>query len=135
LTRLVFSTPLILTAAHTETFSDPATAPQVLSTTRLDDTVTVQLQVPHDLRWFEGHFPEVALLPGVVQTTWVVEFARRYFKLPPQFRSMSNMKFMRFIMPGTRLSLHLRYVEAKRELSFEYREGDAVCASGRMGFE
>ena len=118
----------------TATLSDAATAPQILATTQQGDAVIISLRVQPELRWFQGHFPAVALLPGVVQTTWVVEFARRHFNLPAQFRSMSNMKFMRFILPGMAVTLHLRYNADKRELAFEYREADQVCASGRMGF-
>ena len=47
---------------------------------------------------------------------------------------MSNMKFMRFIMPDSVITLQLRYLADKGELSFEYREGEQMCASGRMGF-
>lgn len=128
-----------MTAAFTDSLNDtlnnPATAPRVLSTTRRDDTVIIDLYVPPELRWFEGHFAELALLPGVVQTTWVVEFGRRHFDLPPHFRAMNNMKFMRFILPGSQVALQLRYDAGRRELFFEYREGAAVCASGRVGFE
>jgi len=118
--------------------ANPQTAPHVLAVnkTAADAITEVQLtlHVHRGLRWFDGHFPQVALLPGVVQTTWVVEFARQYFSMPAQFRSMSNMKFMRFIMPDTQLTLWLRYVAEKGELSFEYRESGKVCASGRVGF-
>jgi len=110
------------------------TEPEVLSVAHLDDTVSIHLRVQPELSWFAGHFPEVPLLPGVVQTAWAVEFGRRHFALPPQFRYMNNMKFMRFILPGTQVELRLRYFADKGELSFEYREGAVVCASGRMGF-
>jgi 3-hydroxymyristoyl/3-hydroxydecanoyl-(acyl carrier protein) dehydratase len=118
--------------------ANPQTAPHILAVQKNDadavNEVQLTLHVHRELRWFEGHFPQVALLPGVVQITWVVEFARQYFSLPAQFRSMSNMKFMRFIMPDTQIVLWLRYVADKGELSFEYREGQKVCASGRVGF-
>ncbi|MGC3979830.1 MAG: hypothetical protein QM808_01045 [Steroidobacteraceae bacterium] len=100
--------------------------------------VIIRLQVQPELRWFEGHFAAQPLLPGVVQTTWAVQFGRRYFSLPPNFLYMSNMKFMRFILPDAQVELRLRYSADKRELAFEYREataaGMAICASGRMGF-
>lgn len=118
----------------TVTLTNPLTAPHILATTRSADQVEISLRVPAHLQWFEGHFPQAALLPGVVQTTWVVEFAQQHFQLPAQFRSMSNMKFMRFILPGAAVILRLRYAADKRELSFEYCQGTAICASGRMGF-
>ena len=110
------------------------TEPEVLSVDRQPEQVVVQLRVPPELRWFEGHFPGTPLLPGVVQTTWVAQFGRRFFDLPPDFLSMSNMKFMRFILPDARIALHLRYFPAKGEVAFEYREGGQASASGRMRF-
>lgn len=111
------------------------TGPEVLAVERQDEVVSLKLRVQPELSWFVGHFPGVPLLPGVVQTAWVVEFGRRYFQLPPRFRYMSNVKFMRFIMPHTRVELRLRYFAEKHELSFEYHEGAALCASGRLGFD
>jgi 3-hydroxymyristoyl/3-hydroxydecanoyl-(acyl carrier protein) dehydratase len=77
------------------------TDPEILDVQRHDEQIVVLLRVQPGLSWFDGHFPEVPLLPGVVQTSWVVQMGRRYFDLPPLFQSMSNMKFMRFI-PGLR---------------------------------
>ena len=110
------------------------TEPIVLAVAQHDNAVQIRLEVQPELSWFVGHFPEQPILPGVVQTTWVIEFGRRYLPLPPQFRYMSNMKFMRFILPGTQLELRLQYLPAKSELSFEYHDGVAICASGRIGF-
>jgi 3-hydroxymyristoyl/3-hydroxydecanoyl-(acyl carrier protein) dehydratase len=110
------------------------TEPELLELRRDGDQVTLCLHVQPGLSWFEGHFSEVALLPGVVQTHWAVTFAQQYFAVPLRLVSMSNMKFMRFIFPGARIELHLRYTAAKHEVAFEYREAGAVSASGRMVF-
>ena len=110
------------------------TEPEVVAVERQGNDVQLKLKVPADLSWFDGHFAELRLLPGVVQTTWVVQFARQYFPLPGPFRYMSNMKFMRLILPDAQLELRLRYVADKQELAFEYFEDAKICASGRMGF-
>lgn len=97
--------------------------------------VRIELRVPRDLSWFEGHFPGCPLLPGVIQVTWAIEFARRYLALSPKFHSLSAMKFMRFILPGSEVTLLLEYAAEEGELSFEYRQGKAVCAAGKIGFK
>jgi len=118
--------------------ANPLTAPHILAVQKNDadagNEVQLTLLVRRELRWFEGHFPQAKLLPGVIQTAWVVEFARQYFSIDSQFHSMSNMKFMRFIMPDSQVILWLRYAADKGELSFEYRDGKKICASGRVGF-
>lgn len=115
-----------------------STAPDITAIERHADGVELSLHIRPELAWFEGHFPEVSLLPGVVQTTWAVELGRQHFPqefaAAPNFARMSNMKFMRFIMPDTRITLRLSYLAAKQELQFEYREHDRVCSSGRIGF-
>jgi 3-hydroxymyristoyl/3-hydroxydecanoyl-(acyl carrier protein) dehydratase len=110
------------------------TEPQLLAVQQLDNAVRIQLRVQPELSWFVGHFPGVPILPGVVQTTWAIDFGRRYLPVPAQFRYLSNMKFMRFILPDARLELRLQYLPAKSELHFEYHDGVATCASGRIGF-
>ena len=47
--------------------------------------LTLRFALPASTRYFEGHFPEVPLLPGVVQIGWAVEFGRQYFELPARF--------------------------------------------------
>ncbi len=112
--------------------------PEVRNVQRTDhgagNELVIHLFVPPDLCWFAGHFNEVALLPGVVQTHWVACFAQHYFALPPNLVSMSNMKFMRFIFPGAHIELRLQYRPDRQEVAFEYREGGAISASGRMRF-
>ena len=51
--------------------------------TRGEQTSTVILEVPASLYWFRGHFPEQAVLPGVVQT-----FSR--IKMGPTIRVLNH---------------------------------------------
>jgi 3-hydroxymyristoyl/3-hydroxydecanoyl-(acyl carrier protein) dehydratase len=92
------------------------------------------LRIPAELCYFEGHFPGHPLLPGVIQITWAAQFGRQYFALPTQFTHLSLVKFMRVIAPGSRVTLTLEFREARKELSFSYRCGEALCSSGNIGF-
>lgn len=119
--------------------------PEILAVVPGDQQVRVALKVPPDLSWFEGHFPGCPLLPGVIQLTWAIRFGRRYLGIAGDteeigesllsFQRLSNLKFMRFILPGSEVALLLEYDAKRRELSFEYRQSDAVCAAGTIGFE
>jgi 3-hydroxymyristoyl/3-hydroxydecanoyl-(acyl carrier protein) dehydratase len=109
--------------------------PQIDSSERTDDRLRLQFVVPASLEYFQGHFPAVALLPGVVQTGWAIQLARHEFAITAAFRALAGVKFMRVIQPGDAVSLELHCSGDRRELSFEYRCGGAVCSSGRARFQ
>ena len=111
------------------------TQPEVVAAHSLTPaTKLLTLRIPSDLCYFEGHFPGHPLLPGVVQVTWAAQFGREYFDLPKQFTRLSLVKFMRVIAPESRVTLTLEYKEARKELAFAYRCGEALCSSGNIGF-
>jgi acyl-coenzyme A synthetase/AMP-(fatty) acid ligase len=64
------------------------------------EKVLLQLQVPRNLVWFEGHFPGFPLLPGVVQLDWAAHFAHRYFGFDAMAAGVSGLKFQKMIRPG-----------------------------------
>ena len=110
--------------------------PEIESFERGPDGLRLTFQVPGTMRYFEGHFPEAALLPGVVQIGWAVELARLH--LPHSlgaFSALSAVKFMRVIQPGARVSLHLSLHEPSRALSFEFASDGHACSSGRVLFQ
>ena len=109
------------------------TEPEILQLVPGPNGVRIELHIPRELSWFEGHFPECALLPGVIQVTWAIEFGRQHLPLPPGFCSLSAMKFMRFIVPDANVSLLLEFDAAQSELFFEYRQGEWVCSTGVVG--
>jgi len=93
-------------------------------------SVRLEIAVPRELHYFQGHFPGCALLPGVVQITWAVELARRFLQTDGSFSGVDALKFMRVIQPGDALTLSLSFDAAAKELEFEYRGPAGVCASG-----
>jgi acyl-CoA synthetase (AMP-forming)/AMP-acid ligase II len=98
----------------------------------LDDTLSIQLEVPLDLAHFSGHFASAPVLPGVLQIGWAVNLARQHFQLPPRFAGMEVIKFQRLLRPGDRSLLELRFDAARGKLHFNYRCNDAPCSSGRI---
>lgn len=92
------------------------------------------LRIPEDLMYFRGHFQQAPLLPGVVQVGWAVRLAHRQFALPPHFKKLSALKFMRVLAPGATVELQLRWQIASGELSFRYATGNTVFSSGRIQF-
>jgi 3-hydroxymyristoyl/3-hydroxydecanoyl-(acyl carrier protein) dehydratase len=109
--------------------------PQIVATHVISSgAARIDLHIPHDLCFFEGHFPGCSLLPGVVQVNWAVQFGRQHFALPARFSYLSQVKFMRVITPGSPATLTLEYKAERGELSFTYHVVDALCSSGNIGF-
>jgi 3-hydroxymyristoyl/3-hydroxydecanoyl-(acyl carrier protein) dehydratase len=108
--------------------------PEIEALERAKDCLNLRLIVPQTNYYFEGHFPGCPVLPGVVQVGWAIELARVHIPFSARFRALAGVKFMRVIQPDAALALRLAVDANLRELSFEYRLGDAPCASGRVLF-
>lgn len=108
--------------------------PEIEALERASDRLDLRFVVPPTLAYFEGHFPDCPVLPGVVQVGWAIEFARRHLPFSARFRSLASVKFTRVIQPNEAIALRLVADAQRRELSFEYRRGDDPCSSGRILF-
>ena len=93
-----------------------------------------ELIAPRDLLYFDGHFPDRPILPGVVQVDWVIECGRQCFDLPPFFRGIHALKFQRIIPPETPVRLEIVHDRAKSSLSFQITSELGRHATGRILF-
>ena len=81
--------------------------------------------------YFKGHFPNFAILPGVVQLGIAHRFAQVSLRRDLAIGCVKKMKFSRPILPGERI----RFTVEKRseaELAYMYAKDDAICSSGTM---
>lgn len=97
--------------------------------------VLLALTVPASLFYFEGHFPQAPVLPGVVQVDWAIRYGRRYFELAPAFAGINALKFQQVILPDSPLLLELLHDRAKGSLQFRYFSDAGPHAGGRILFE
>lgn len=111
------------------------TDPVILHEQRDGDSCTLHLQVPADLAYFPGHFPQAPVLPGVVQVDWALRLAASRLGTPPHCREMEALKFQHLLQPGDWVTLTLRHDRASGKLHFAYREGETAYSSGRLVLE
>jgi 3-hydroxymyristoyl/3-hydroxydecanoyl-(acyl carrier protein) dehydratase len=109
--------------------------PEISSSERTALGVKLVLKVPVDLAYFEGHFRECSLLPGVVQIGWAIELGRQHLSFAGTFRALSAVKFTRVILPGSTVMLTLEYSNDKRELEFAYELDGRICSNGTAVFD
>ena len=108
--------------------------PQVLARRDVEGRTELDLEVQPGNPWFEGHFPQFAILPGVVQIGWAAHFAHALHHLGPGVTSMDQIKFKRPILPGARITLTLKPDAAAKKLRYEYQDAEFSYSSGILQF-
>jgi 3-hydroxymyristoyl/3-hydroxydecanoyl-(acyl carrier protein) dehydratase len=103
---------------------------EVLSETRSGDDLYYELRVPKTLRHFEGHFPGLPILPGVVQVDWAIRLAADHVTGVRAVESVDRLKFTAPVPPGAVLGLKLSHDAARRRMQFTYGFHDRDCSSG-----
>lgn len=93
-----------------------------------------EVRWPRQLHYFEGHFPDAPVLPGVAQVHWAIKIARETFALPTEFHAMHGLKFQHVVFPDDVTLLKLNYDAHKRSLSFTYTSATKQHSSGRILF-
>lgn len=107
--------------------------PPVVATT-VDEAGRLQLdlQIDGDLPCFAGHFPGLAVLPGVAQLAWAVHFAAEQWQLPLLLAQAEVLKFQKLARPPLLLTLQLEKRGDKVLFSFDSAQGRH--ASGRLAY-
>ena len=107
--------------------------PPVVSATADDGRVAVELESTAELDWFQGHFPDQPVLPGVIQLHWAAELAAMLFDLegPPQH--VKRLKFSNVIVPPCRIEMTLEQ-HGDREVQFQVQCDGLPNSQGRLVF-
>ena len=115
--------------------SEPIRSPLVTCLQRRGaDGLECRVRVPYDLAVFDGHFPAIPILPGVVQVDWAVALAHAHWRMKGRFKGVTATKFRRLVQPGMSLALALEHLPESGEMRFEYRLGEALVSTGRVLF-
>ena len=110
--------------------------PDIISVETSDDCCTLNLKMSADLAVFEGHFPEVSVLPGVAQLDWAVAFAKQELGYDSSrvVLRVEVLKFQHLIMPGKIVALTLTR-KSDDKFTFSYSCDESKYASGRIVFK
>ncbi len=105
--------------------------PEIHAVSAVDGGVVLDLFIPETLVWFEGHFADAPILPGVVQIDWALLLGRRHLSIGPTGAHSMQVKFRKVFGPGGGIRLFLEKRGADT-LRFEYRRGDDLMSSGSL---
>jgi acyl-CoA synthetase (AMP-forming)/AMP-acid ligase II/3-hydroxymyristoyl/3-hydroxydecanoyl-(acyl carrier protein) dehydratase len=89
-----------------------------------DGWVELELFNRPDLLQLDGHFPGMAIVPGVAQVDWAVKMGARFLNLPLAAATSFQVKFHRLTLPRTVVTLRLEHDRARNRLQFAYRKPD-----------
>jgi 3-hydroxyacyl-[acyl-carrier-protein] dehydratase len=94
---------------------------------------------------FTGHFPELAIFPGVLilealaQATGILGFKSTEGRDENEmylFASIDNAKFKKPVLPGDTMNLHVEFIKERRGMWKFYGEarveGKVVCSADLM---
>ncbi len=111
--------------------------PELLGTSQLSDySWQIRLKPTADLIWFDGHFPDTPILPGVVQVQWAAHFGSLHCGTPlAQFARLEVIKFQQVMRPDREAILELNWNRDNGKLSFRYFHDEKVFSSGRLVFD
>jgi 3-hydroxymyristoyl/3-hydroxydecanoyl-(acyl carrier protein) dehydratase len=111
------------------------TEPLIRDIRHADSRIDLLLFLPESLLYLQGHFPGLAILPGIVQLDWAIRFARRYLAIGDASARTLQVKFHRPIRPNRQIELSLAHAAERNRLSFEYRDAAEVYSSGQIVFD
>lgn len=111
------------------------TQPEILATDIQQKCVVLSIRIPENLHYFEGHFDNTPILPGVVQLHWAIDFLKSYFKLETQnVIDVEVLKFKVVTLPRQHLVLTLA-PKKNNKFTFVLESDKGLHSSGRVVFE
>lgn len=96
------------------------------------EQVLLRLTIPENLYYFQGHFPQAAILPGVAQLDWVMHYLTQYLNVDCQkVVSVDALKFQIIVQPNYQVNLLLKKIKDTK-YSFSYSSEHGQHASGKV---
>jgi 3-hydroxymyristoyl/3-hydroxydecanoyl-(acyl carrier protein) dehydratase len=98
-----------------------------------DRAITAEAQVPADCVWFDGHFPNKPILPGVAQLTLVADILNQALKRTVVIESVSRVRFKQMIRPDDQITVSLSPTD-KDAATYGFRlfNGSELVCSGTI---
>ena len=98
-----------------------------------DNEITAEVNFPGESPWFDGHFPQEPILPGIAQVAVAHDLIRRAFGADLPLREINRIRFKRKISPFDRLTVTIAPVDGSAETyRFRMTCGDEPVCSGLL---
>lgn len=98
---------------------------------KTDSQMAADLTFLGDSAYFNGHFPEFPILPGVIQMHFVFYFIRLFFHINVFAFDVVKLKYSSVILPDTLTHLEFTRIN-ENEFSFTYSQKEKICSTGKI---
>jgi len=108
--------------------------PEILDSIQKTDKILLTLQFPKDYIHFQGHFPEMKILPAVTQVDWVMKFLQKKLSHTFVMKKISLFKLLKPIFPDTPVNLEIRLnlKDARIKFSYSNTKDGTPLSQGRI---
>jgi acyl-coenzyme A synthetase/AMP-(fatty) acid ligase len=110
------------------------TKPDVLKRERTESGCLAHLRVPMNLAYLDGHFPQIAVVPGVCQLKWVIEEIEDFCGKRKAVTTMESVKFYELLVPGQEFCLEIAYKSETGKWNYRLFNNERKISSGRIQF-
>ena len=93
---------------------------------------TARVVVPPDSPWFDGHFPEEPVLPGVAQLAMVHDLICRMHRQSSPVLRLNRVRFKQMIRPDQELTLTVEACDKAGDHRFRISDSNGLICSGMM---
>ena len=107
-------------------------SPQILVEKRENGEIFRHCIVPENLAYLEGHFPEVPIVPGVVQIDWVMQALTHLLGESVELLRLEAMKFTSILEPGVEFFIEVKPMEIHEKYRFRLWSEQAELSKGRI---
>jgi 3-hydroxymyristoyl/3-hydroxydecanoyl-(acyl carrier protein) dehydratase len=94
--------------------------------------LSLDLSISKDLPWFQGHFPEQPVLPGVAMIWMAEQYIRLWFEESRCISVLATVKFQSVIKPGEDVQIRLKYVADKAQYHLKILNNETVFAQAKL---
>ncbi len=111
-------------------FATNVSMPFVFDVKKDSDYVEYGVVFPKSCNFFEGHFTNFPVLPGVVQLYFANYFAQEAFGVKVSTESVKKIKFSKIIKPDEKLTLI--FEKKGNSITYTYKKDEQICSGGVM---
>ncbi|MBQ0003279.1 MAG: hydroxymyristoyl-ACP dehydratase [Treponema sp.] len=89
-----------------------------------ENSVVLEYFIPEKCDFFNGHFPEIQLVPAVAQIDMATYFSKKYFGTSRYVQSAKRIKFTSPVRPNSIVKMSLKFNPEKSSVTYKLTSKD-----------